>query len=288
MSRDAVPSLAAPADEVVRLAARAYERDRYLAALLSPRDRRDDLVALAAFAGEIGRIAAYVGEPMMGMIRLQWWRDTLAAVAVGDASGHPVADALGGVMRRHSLPQAPLAGFIDAHEAGLSTTPFADDAALLDHLERTQGALFALALRIVGSAADPAPLASAAGRAYGMARVLVEAPVLAGEHRTLLPADRLARAGLAIDGLRQVASPPALAEVVRPLAALARADLARLRTLSAAFDRATFAALLPCALVEPYLGAVERARGPDQSRLAQISPLTRVWRLWRAHRRRRL
>ena len=62
-------------DDVIRLAARAYERDRYLAALLSPAARRDDLLVLAAFAGDVGRIASSVSEPMMGAIRLQWWRD---------------------------------------------------------------------------------------------------------------------------------------------------------------------------------------------------------------------
>ena len=40
--------------DVVRLGARAFERDRYLAALLAPHGVRDDLIALAAFAGEPG------------------------------------------------------------------------------------------------------------------------------------------------------------------------------------------------------------------------------------------
>ena len=63
--------------DVVTIAARAHERDRYLAALLGPRPIRRDLIALAAFAGEVGRIPAFVTEPMMGRIRLQWWRERL-------------------------------------------------------------------------------------------------------------------------------------------------------------------------------------------------------------------
>jgi phytoene synthase len=48
---------------------------------------------------------------------------------------------------------------------------------------------------------------------------------------------------------------------------------------------AAITAALPVALVEPYLAGLERA-GPDLFRTrAEISPLTRVWRLWRASAR---
>ena len=105
--RDETASTAAPprldAGEVVRIAARAFERDRYLAALLAPRTLRDDLIAIAAFAGEIGRIPTMVSEPMIGRIRLQWWRDVIDA---GDrATGNPVADALNTSTARHTLPR---------------------------------------------------------------------------------------------------------------------------------------------------------------------------------------
>ena len=47
--------------EAVRAAARSLDRDRYLAALLSPRSARSDLIALAAFMGEVARIPLTVG-----------------------------------------------------------------------------------------------------------------------------------------------------------------------------------------------------------------------------------
>ena len=80
--------------DVVRTAARAFERDRYLAALLSPRGVREDLLALAAFAGELARIPAFVSEPMVGEIRLQWWRDAIRAGlkdGSGEGGGHPIS-----------------------------------------------------------------------------------------------------------------------------------------------------------------------------------------------------
>ena len=85
-------SAAASEREAVRAAARELDYDRYLAALLAPRRARDDLMALAAFHGEIARIPLTVREPAIGDIRLQWWRDALRTPA-GTATGNPVADA---------------------------------------------------------------------------------------------------------------------------------------------------------------------------------------------------
>jgi hypothetical protein len=64
--------------EAVRASARLNAPDRYYAALFAPAAVRDDLIALAAFCGEIARIGRQVSEPVMGEIRITWWRDPCA------------------------------------------------------------------------------------------------------------------------------------------------------------------------------------------------------------------
>ena len=112
-------------------AARAHEPDRYLAALLAPRAVRDDLVVLAAVGGEIARIPRVVSDPMLGEIRLQWWHDAIERLAAGFASGertgNPLADALGGVILRHGLPQARLFDCVEARLFELYADPITDD-----------------------------------------------------------------------------------------------------------------------------------------------------------------
>jgi hypothetical protein len=103
----------------VREVARRLEPDRYLAALLSPRRARQDLVALAAFFGEMAHIPRAVSDPIIGEIRLQWWRDALANVRAGAATGSPVADALGRAIVRHALPEELLLSVIDGRARGL-------------------------------------------------------------------------------------------------------------------------------------------------------------------------
>ena len=66
--------------EHVQELVRTGDRDRFLASLFAPDDARPALLALYAFNLEIGRIAASVSEPQLGLIRQQWWLDTLDAI----------------------------------------------------------------------------------------------------------------------------------------------------------------------------------------------------------------
>src|SRR5690606_14509547 len=73
---------------------RSHDRDHWLISLLVPAEARPHLYALYAFNQEIARIREAVSEPMMGMIRLQWWRETVESAAAGTPREHPVAEAL--------------------------------------------------------------------------------------------------------------------------------------------------------------------------------------------------
>ena len=58
---------------------RRHDRDRFLTALFAPAERREDLLALYAFNYEIAKTREVVSEPVLGQIRLQWWRETIDA-----------------------------------------------------------------------------------------------------------------------------------------------------------------------------------------------------------------
>lgn len=283
------PAMAAApaAADVVRIAARAHERDRYLAALLAPAAARDDLIALAAFAGEIQRIPASVSEPMAAAIRLQWWRDAIAAPAGTVATGHPIADAVRHAIRKHALALDRITGFIDAIADTLTDDPVPDDTALAAFLGESEAALFELALAILdgpGAASRHASLVAAAGRACGLTRLIAELPAHVAESRLLLPRSRLAAAGLTHDVLRGETSPAALHRLLDDLAADARRALADARRLLAKLPRHTYTAFLPIALVEPQLRLLRRPGHDPLRDVAELVPLGRVWRLWWMHK----
>lgn len=274
----------ASGEDVIRASARAWEQDRYLAALLAPRAVRQDLIAVAAFAGEIARIPAFVREPMMGEIRLQWWREALENADLAVSSGHPVADAVRDTARRHELPPGLLIGFIDAQTAGLYDEPIADDQALTAHLAKTEGALFELALRILGRRDEAVHgAAMAAGQAYGLMRVLVELPAMWAQGRILIPVTRLQAAGISFPEAQAGLTPERMAPVLAGLAGEARRQLSDARTSARLFNRGQHVAFLPLAVVEPYLRALEGAKRDPLREPLDIAPLRRVWALWRSH-----
>jgi phytoene synthase len=83
---------------------READKDRFLAGLFAPADRRDPLFALYAFNVEVARVRELVHEPLAGEVRLQWWRDALKEQAHGEVRANPVADALLDTIAQFKLP----------------------------------------------------------------------------------------------------------------------------------------------------------------------------------------
>jgi phytoene synthase len=262
--------------------ARSGEPDRYLAALLAPPPARADLLALAAFASELARVPALVvREPAMGEIRLQWWRDALAASGASARTGNPIADALRAAMRRHDLPAQLLLDTIDAREVDLARQALPDDAALASYLWKSEGALFALAASILGRdpGVDMQAAAVAGGQAYGLARLLLGLPHVLARGRVPLPQSRLDASGVSSQQLLSSDGGGNAAGLLASTCAEARKALATSRKCVANLPRHVRVAFLPLALVEPYLRALERS-GVDVLRApVEIAPLTRVWRI---------
>ena len=262
MSRQADAGL----PDVVRAAARLSEADRYLAALLSPREVRGDLIALAAYLGEIRGIAGEVREAPLAEIKLQWWRDALARFDAGEKSGNPIADEFARVVATRTLPRAKLEDWFDACVHTFYADPPASDEALVLELKLLEGIPFAMAARILGQAGadeNDGTIPDAAV-AYGLARLGLGYPRALARGRSPLPVN--------------VTPDDTKAYIVRE----ARAHLARVKPQFAHASQAQKLALLPLALVEPYLQALEKHDHDVSRHIGDIAPLSRVWRIWRA------
>jgi 15-cis-phytoene synthase len=276
----------ARAGEAVTASARSGEPDRYLAALLAPPPARAPLLALAAFSSELARVpSAATREPAMGEIRLQWWRDALAAPDTDARTGNPIADAVRAAVHRCDLPAALLLDVIDAREVDLAAQAMADDDALRTYLWTSEGALFALAAGILRRepGGDVRVAAAACGHAYGLTRLLLGLPHALSRGRLPLPQSRLDAANVSSHALLAGDGGSNVAELFASLCAEARTGLATSRQHVANLPRHIRLAFLPLALVETYLRALERP-GRDVLRTpAAIAPLTRVCRIAAAH-----
>lgn len=278
---------ASPSAQSVLEAARTYERDRYLSALLAPAEARDDLLTIAAYIGELKRIPLLTREAAIGEIRLQWWRDALQDP--DSVTGHPVADALKDVARRWSLRQdlvtAPIEGFSrELYEDGIRN---ADELRL--YAEETDGAAFMLGLAVLGALPeqDAEPLIAAAAKAQGLTRLAVSLPQHLAHGRLPLPPFLLEEAGdpRGMDAANASTSVQAL---TARLGAEASSALDELRQGQGRLRSGQISALLPVCLVALYLKVALKPGRDVLLHVADISPLSRVTRLWFAHLRGRI
>lgn len=156
--------------EVCAKVVRKHDPDRYFSALFAPADKRPFLFALYALNHELAHVAESVREPMIGEIRLQWWRETLEGARAGNPRPYDVARAMAAAFAAVDIPSGLLDAIIDARSFDLNRGPFPDDAARDAYLGTTSGTLMRLASRILGSEHDT--LAHEAGLAYGLAGLL--------------------------------------------------------------------------------------------------------------------
>lgn len=264
---------------------RAHDRERYLSALFSPKPVREDLMVLYAFHCELSRVPNLVSEPMLGEIRLQWWRDVLDGIGSGVATGNPLADALGLAIAHHNLPVAQLKGMIDARSADLDGGGFDDFQALKAYLYKSEGAVFALSAKMLGmDSASVTRAANAAAVAHGLKKVLGNLPRDAAAGRVMLPLDLLERHGIRPEQVLAGNEIPAMAAVVDELVSEAREALAVFRQESTRTKTTASAVFSPLAAIEPVLGKVKAAGHRPLHDIAEINPLARFMRIWHASR----
>ncbi len=210
---------AANLDAMVRRA----DPDRWLASrFIADAAARADVLALYALNIELARIGEAVREPLMGEIRLTWWREAIDELfAHRPARRHPVVEALATAIRRRGLAAAPFEAMIEARFADLADEPFADLDAIERYLDGTAGALMGLAAATLGG--GEAPAAAPAARAWGlagMARLRRLPKTLEGQVLRARIDQRLAEARAAAQALPVSAFPAlAYAGLARPYAA---------------------------------------------------------------------
>lgn len=151
---------------------RRFDPDRYFAALFAPEARRRHLFALYALNHELAHVGEAVREPMMGEIRLQWWREGLEGARKGEPRRHDVLEALSETFKSLELPQLLFDELIDARAADFSEAPFFNDRERDLYLDATSANLMRLAARVLGAGDLFDALARDAGIAYGLAGLL--------------------------------------------------------------------------------------------------------------------
>ena len=202
---------------------RRHDPDRFLLSLLARADVREDLWALYAFNHEIAKTREVVTETQLGLIRLQWWRDAIAAIYAAGAPvpEHPIIHALQKAIYKHGLTQERLDALIYAREFDLEDRLPANMQGMIYYADYTMTPLLELSCVMAApqSKADIEDIAVG----YALAGLLRATPTHLSQRRCYLPADRLPMIHRHYEGKELEALIPVVPDVV----AEAKARLAK-------------------------------------------------------------
>jgi NADH dehydrogenase [ubiquinone] 1 alpha subcomplex assembly factor 6 len=266
---------------------RDQDRERFLTTLFAPAEHRSTILALVAFNYEIARTAEVVSEPVLGRIRLQWWREALdAAYGSGPVRAHEVVRPLTHAIRRYGLSRVHFEQMLLARERDLMDEPPATIADLETYAADTAGRLRLLvleALRVSEQQAKDA--AREVGIAYALSGLLRAIPFHARAKRRYLPDSLMQEIGVSERDLYELRATPTLAKAVHHLAEQAAAHLVAARAQRGAISRAALPALLEGVLASRHLRRLARVDYNVFDRSLARPQATPVLPLWLAMQR---
>lgn len=204
-----------------------YDYDHWLTALFVPQEKRERFFTLLAFNSEISRIRETVSEPMLGDIRLQWWREALEGLEKKTVKTHPVIQALDAANKENALDISLMLNMVDMRSKDLDRAPIEDDEDLLAYADGTGGALHRLLLSALGgnTHSEVVEAANRAGRVYALIGILRAIRFHAGHDLVLLPGKRLVKADMTRDTIFQKENRTSFLKIVADISEIVRGEL---------------------------------------------------------------
>ncbi|KAK2736695.1 hypothetical protein FQN55_001546 [Onygenales sp. PD_40] len=236
-----------------------YDRPSYTLSTFIPQRSRNFHLALRALNISLSLIPDTTSTPTIGLMRLQFWRDTITRTLSGQPPKEPIAILLASAIsdlstrtdNRAHISKSWFLRMINAREQYLTNTPYTSLSALESYAENTYSTLLYLTLAslpLTSLTADH--LASHIGKAAGITTVLRGIPLIAfppppnhhsnqpgtaGAARTgaiTLPLDVMAEAGVKEeDVFRHGADAPGLRDAVFTVATRASDHLITARQM---------------------------------------------------------
>ncbi|MEE2759876.1 MAG: squalene/phytoene synthase family protein [Pseudomonadota bacterium] len=284
---------------LTELGRQVRERDweRFICALFAPNERRQALFAILAFNAELARTRSVVSEPLLGEVRLQWWRDALATIYDDTGVvpvGSPLLADLASAIRRYHLPRQVLDAMIDARSADLEMAPHADLDALLAYASATSGGVTELTLYALGAYAgegegDVEPYATIrragarVGTAWSLIGLIRASEFMAAEGHTFLPRQLLDQVGLNPEKVIAGEFSPPLAELLQLIAGVASQYILECQAVRDQMPKICVPAFLPAGMAGRYLQRLRRAQfNPTGGVLEGGRRTAQLGVLWRA------
>ena len=144
-------------------------KDLDLAFSYVPRAQRLLLGDLFALDAALGQVVRTTTEPMLGRIRLAWWRERLEELDQGLVPAEPTLEAAARLINETGLTGAMLAGLVEGWEPLLSEFPWTEEVA--GPVAARGALLFGFAALLLGAAPPGVKMSQTAGALWAQVDV---------------------------------------------------------------------------------------------------------------------
>ncbi|KAH8814621.1 Squalene/phytoene synthase [Flagelloscypha sp. PMI_526] len=167
---------------------RQRDYESFLIGHLFPKDLYSGYFALKAFSVELATVQDNVSSPVLGNMRMQFWRDALNSI--DKPPNHPIAVALSHAIQKYNINQYHLKRIIEARDTEIRNSTHLTTDSFLKHSEATSSSILYLLLSLLklqSSELDHA--ASHLGAAQTIVTLLRALPFHLRARRMVIPAD---------------------------------------------------------------------------------------------------
>ena len=262
---------------------RAQDYTSALAVKTVPKQHRVPLTWLNAYAQDVAQIPYKVDEPLLGEIRLQWWRDGLPKLLRGENLGHPIANGLAPFIKQIGPPLIDeLVSILDSYNHEIhKTSPETCSEFFAVHAAR-YGALLRASFLLCGlQGQDESALCQEAGTAMGVTQTLAELPKSMHHGMQLLPKDVLDKYQLTYEDLKDPKDPKRVKQALKTMSSGAVVMSWDIKTRLQKCTKPERAILARWLLVPGLLAKAIDDRAKGATHLSVLNPLKQVFILWR-------
>lgn len=238
---------------------RKRDWEGYICTLLFPKAARNSAFAVRAFNSELSQVGDSVSGKALGLMRFNFWRQTLDSLFEGHPPNSPVATELFHAVRKHRLSKTWLKRMIAAREDYLDCG-FNSIKELEDYADDTNTAQLCLLLQCLGIQDMHCDhVASHIGKAHGIMTVIRATPYHASRNKIYLPLQFLAKHGVSQEELMKGEDSQKIRDLIHDLASQAHVHLEHARSLAERIPRKAMVAFLTTVAMDWYMKNLELA-----------------------------
>ncbi|PAV17197.1 hypothetical protein PNOK_0726100 [Pyrrhoderma noxium] len=182
-------------DSYCRDFVRKHDRDSYMTIQFFPRSLQASCFAVKAFYAELATIQDSVSNPLIGQMKMQFWKDAIKSRA---SPQHPIAIALHNAIKTSHIAPYHLNRIIEARDVELNSPSHLSMDTLLAHAESTSSTLNYILLSILGlsSSESYSHAASHLGVSQTLSTLLRALPYHTSKGTMVIPASITAKHGV--------------------------------------------------------------------------------------------